>query len=81
MRLRFGIALAPEVHATLDNPEPWIAEMVEFFTAVCEEDRLVVEGIQAGTRSPLAVPGPLSWTEHELHDLAGYLADRLVPDA
>ncbi|MEC9395657.1 MAG: aromatic ring-hydroxylating dioxygenase subunit alpha [Actinomycetota bacterium] len=78
--LRFGIALAPEVHASLDQPEPWIAEMVEFFTKVCEEDRIVVEGIQAATRSPLAEAGPLSWTEHELHDLAGYLAARLTSD-
>ena len=54
--------------------------MVAFFTAVCEEDRLVVEGVQAGTASPLAEPGPLSWTEHELHDLAGYLAGRLSPE-
>ena len=78
--LRFGIALAPEVHATLDGDDQRIAEMVEFFTEVCEEDRLVVEGIQAATRSPLAQPGPLSWTEHELHDMAGYLAARLTTD-
>jgi len=76
--LRFGIALAPEVHASLDDPEAWIAEMVGFFTAVCEEDRRVVEGIHAGSRSPMASPGPLSWLEHEIHDLMGYLADRLA---
>jgi len=76
--LRFGIALAPEVYASLDDPEAWITEMVEFFTAVCEEDRRVVEGIHAGSRSPMASPGPLSWLEHEIHDLMGYLADRLA---
>jgi len=76
--LRFGIALAPEVHASLDDPEAWITEMVGFFTAVCEEDRRVVEGIHAGSRSPMASPGPLSWLEHEIHDLMGYLADRLA---
>ena len=79
VQLRFGIALAPEVHASLTDPEAWIAEMVGFFTAVCEEDRVVVEGIHAGSRSPLATPGPLSWLEHELHHFMGYLADRLAP--
>ena len=78
--LRFGIALAPAVPAALAAGDPWTDEMVAFFTAVCEEDRLVVEGVQAGTASPLAEPGPLSWTEHELHDLAGYLAGRLSPE-
>ncbi len=78
VNLRFGIALAPEVHASLDDPEAWITEMIRFFTAVCEEDRRVVEGIHAGSRSPMASPGPLSWLEHEIHDLMGYLADRLA---
>ena len=80
VQLRFGIALAPEVHASLTDPEAWIAEMVGFFTAVCEEDRVVVEGLHAGASSPLATPGPLSWLEHELHHFMGYLADRLVPN-
>jgi len=78
VELRFGIALAPEVHASLVEPEAWITEMVDFFTAVCEEDRKVVEGIHVGSRSPLATPGPLSWLEHELHHFMGYLADRLT---
>ncbi|MEC9424274.1 MAG: SRPBCC family protein, partial [Actinomycetota bacterium] len=79
VELRFGIALAPEVHASLVEPEAWITKMVDFFTAVCEEDRIVVEGIHAGSRSSLAAPGPLSWLEHELHHFMGYLADRLTP--
>ena len=79
VELRFGIALAPEVHASLVEPETWIAEMVDFFTAVCEEDRTVVEGLHTGSRSSLATPGPLSWLEHELHHFMGYLADRLTP--
>ena len=79
VELRFGIALAPEVHASLVEPEAWITEMVDFFTAVCEEDRMVVEGIHAGSRSSLARPGPLSWLEHELHHFMGYLADHLTP--
>jgi|TARA_B100001971_G_C18256550_1_gene582670 phenylpropionate dioxygenase-like ring-hydroxylating dioxygenase large terminal subunit len=76
--LRFGIAVAPEMYASLDDPDAWVAETVAFFADVCEEDRVVVEGIHEGSRAPLAVPGPLSWLEHELQDLMGYLADRLA---
>ncbi len=76
--LRFGIAAAPEVHAALDDPEEWVADTVDFFSRVCDEDRAIVERIQQGTRAPLASPGRLSWLEHELHDLMGYLADRLT---
>ena len=39
VQLRFGIALAPEVHASLTDPEAWIAEMVGFFTAVISQTR------------------------------------------
>ena len=76
--LRFGIAVAPELYASLEDPDAWVAEMVAFFNEVCDEDRRVVEGIHVGTRSSLAVPGPMSWLEHELHHLVGYLADRLA---
>lgn len=76
--LRFGIAVAPEQYASLEEPDEWVAEMVSFFGDVCEEDRLVVEGIQKGSGAPLARPGPLSWLEHELQDLMGYLVDRLA---
>jgi len=76
--LRFGIAVAPEQYASLEDPGAWVEELVAFFGDVCEEDRLVVEGIQRGSGSPLAEPGPLSWLEHELQDLMGYLVSRLT---
>ena len=60
------------------TPEEWVADTVDFFSRVCDEDRAIVERIQQGTRAPLASPGRLSWLEHELHDLMGYLADRLT---
>lgn len=78
--VRFGIALAPEVHAALGHErEAWVAELLEFFDKVNGEDRTVVEAIYRGTRAPLARPGPLSWLEREIHDFAGYLARLLVP--
>ena len=77
VQLRFGLALAPEVHdGPGDSRGPWVKELVEFFERVNAEDRVVVEGIYRGSQAPLASRGPLSWLEREVHDFARYLARR-----
>lgn len=81
--IRFGVAIAPEVDAMLsyaDERDAWITDLVSFFEHVNTEDRQVVEGIYAGSKSSFAVPGPLSWLEREIHDFQRYLARRLVPN-
>jgi phenylpropionate dioxygenase-like ring-hydroxylating dioxygenase large terminal subunit len=79
VQLRFGVALAPEVHAALgDKRDTWVKELVDFFDRVNAEDKLVVEGIFKGAQAPLASRGPLSWLEREIHDFARYLAKRLT---
>lgn len=78
VQVRFGVALAPEVHASLANPEGWLADLVTFFGHVNTEDRGVVEGIYNGSRSSHAAPGRLSWLEREIHDFQQYLARRLA---
>jgi len=81
VQVRFGVAIAPEVDKSLTDPaqrKAWVDELVTFFEHVNGEDRAVVEGIYAGAKSPMAVPGPLSWLERELHDFHCYLARRLV---
>jgi choline monooxygenase len=81
--VRFGVAIAPEVDAMLtDSGEraAWINDLVKFFEHVNGEDREVVEGIYAGSRSSFAAPGQLSWLEREIHDFQKYLAHRLVPE-
>jgi phenylpropionate dioxygenase-like ring-hydroxylating dioxygenase large terminal subunit len=80
VHVRFGIALAPEVHASLDDPEGWIGTLTAFFDKVNAEDQFVVEGICDGSRAPDAKAGPLSWLEREIHDFIKYLANRLVPE-
>jgi phenylpropionate dioxygenase-like ring-hydroxylating dioxygenase large terminal subunit len=78
VHVRFGLALAPEVHEALgDKREEWLADVITFFDKVNAEDKFVVEGIAVGSKSPLARPGPLSWLEREVHDFARYLDLRL----
>jgi choline monooxygenase len=77
VHVRFGAALAPEVAASLNDPESFVADLVGFFDRVNAEDRIVVEGLYEGTGSPLARPGRLSWLEREIHDFMGYLASGL----
>lgn len=76
--VRFGVALAPEVHEELGSDDKWLSELVDFFDVVNAEDRHVVEGIFAGAKSRFAQPGPLSWLEREIHDFEKYLARRLT---
>ena len=74
VHVRFGAALAPEVAASLNDPDGFVAELIGFFDRVNAEDRIVVEGLYEGTGAPLARPGRLSWLEREIHDFMGYLA-------
>jgi choline monooxygenase len=78
VRIRFGLAVAPEVHAALgDGLAAWLETTLAFFDTVNAEDKFVVEGIHRGSASPLARPGPFSWLEREIHDFARYLDRRL----
>ena len=74
VHVRFGAAVAPEVMSSLNDPQPFVDELVNFFDRVNEEDRIIVEGLYQGTGAPLACPGRLSWLEREIHDFIGYLA-------
>jgi phenylpropionate dioxygenase-like ring-hydroxylating dioxygenase large terminal subunit len=77
VHIRFGVALAPEVAASLAEPDAAKRELVQFFDRVNEEDRAVVEAIYRGAQAPLSRSGRLSWLEREIHDFIGYLARRL----
>ena len=81
VKVRFGVALAPEVQAELDDRDPWLTELMDFFDRVNAEDRFLVEGIFSAIRSRFAQPGPLSWLEREIHDFQRYLARRLTDGA
>lgn len=76
--VRFGAAIAPEVYASLIDPESWLVETGQFFDMVNAEDRFLVEEIFLGAQSEYAVPGPMSWLERGIHDFQQYLACRLL---
>jgi choline monooxygenase len=78
VQVRFGVALAPEVHAALGaRREEFLKDLVTFFDKVNAEDRFLVEGMQRGSAAPLASAGPLSWLEREVHDFERYLSRQL----
>ncbi len=77
VKVRYGVALAPEVLADSDDPEIQKAETCAILEQVNEEDRVVVEGIHRGARAPLTTPGQLSWLEQENHEFTRYLARML----
>jgi len=79
--VRFGVALAPELHESLEDVDAFVDEMVTFFEKVNAEDREVVEGIYRGAYAPYTQPGPLSWLERELHDFMKYLSSRLPAES
>jgi choline monooxygenase len=78
VHVRFGAAMAPEVMESLNDPQPFVSELVDFFDRVNEEDRIIVEGLYQGTGAPLARPGRLSWLEREIHDFICYLDRNLA---
>jgi len=77
VHVRFGASIAPDRMASLEEPEAFLAETIDFFDRVNEEDRTLVESIYRGVSAPLSEPGPLSWLERSLHDFQGYLAAKL----
>ena len=79
IKVRFGVALAPEVLDGFENPEMEIAQIESFFDQVNDEDRGIIEGVYKGASSHFATQGRLSWLEKELHDFQAYLAGRLGP--
>jgi choline monooxygenase len=79
--VRFGVAVAPERYAALEDKDKFVTETIAFFDKVNDEDKLVVQGIYQGAKAPLSKPGPLSWMEREIHEFIGYLARRMPPKA
>ena len=77
VKIRFGVAFAPEVLAEHGIDSAFVSDMTQFLSRVNDEDRNVVEGIFRGAKAGLSKPGPLSWLERENHEFTQYIARRL----
>lgn len=73
VRIRFGIALAPEVLKAAEDPEALVRETAEYLWRVNEEDKAVVEAVYRNAQAPLSNPGQLSWLEQNVHDFIQYI--------
>ena len=78
VRIRYGIAFAPELMAKKRGLAKKISNAKAFLDEVQAEDRVVVEGIFLGAMAPLSRPGALSWLEKENHEFTRYLVKRVA---
>lgn len=60
VRIRYGLSVPQHVLDAQPNKEKYIADMVNLFDRVNEEDKFVVEGIYKGAQGKLASNGPLN---------------------
>jgi phenylpropionate dioxygenase-like ring-hydroxylating dioxygenase large terminal subunit len=77
VRIRYGVAVPPEVHASWSDPEAETEKLTGLLERVNEEDRHLVENVYLGAKAPLSRPGPLHAFEREIYDFIIYLARRL----
>ncbi len=76
-RIRYGVAVPPEVHASWGNATSETEKLCGLLEAVNAEDRHLVESVYEGAGGPLTVSGPLHFFEREIHDFIVYLSRRL----
>ncbi len=81
VRVRFGVAIAPEVMAAKADPDGFVAETEAFLDKVNAEDRHIVEAIFQAAKGAATRAGQLSWLEREIHEFIQYLDRRLSVDA
>jgi phenylpropionate dioxygenase-like ring-hydroxylating dioxygenase large terminal subunit len=78
VQIRWHLAIAPEMLAAQDNPEAYVAEVLDLIDAVNAEDQPVVEGVRRRMDGPQFGRGPLSYLERNVYDFDRYLANRLA---
>ena len=78
VRIRYGAALAPEVMEHTEDKSNLLSQFKELLDKTQEEDRLLVENIFENIRGPMAMAGPLSWLEREVHEFTQYLARKIA---
>jgi len=76
--IRYGLAIAPEVLESQQDPDVFKQWARSFLDQVNDEDRILVESIFRGAQAPLSKPGPLCWLERANHEFTQYIVRQLV---
>lgn len=79
VHVRWGVAMAPEHLADVENRENYIKETEAYFDLVNREDQTLLEAMQTAHHAPLTKPGRLSHFERPLWEFQKYLARSLIP--
>ena len=76
MNAQWGVAFPPEVLADIseDEYEQWITDFKDYMDVANDEDKLLVEALHAGTRSPILPQGTYHPIERNLWQFNRYLA-------
>lgn len=78
VRIRWDVAVAPDVLATQADRDAYVAALLDLLNAVNAEDRPVVESIRRAADGPQFARGPLSVYERNVHDFDLHVARRLM---
>ncbi len=81
MRATWGVAIPPEVldDVATDDYERWLGEIKNYIDVANDEDKVLVEALHQGTRSPILPTGTYHPIERNLWQFNRYLA-RLCGD-
>jgi phenylpropionate dioxygenase-like ring-hydroxylating dioxygenase large terminal subunit len=80
VHVRWGVAMAPEHLADVEDRSKYIQENEAYFDLVNQEDRTLLESMQTAQHAPLTRPGRLSHMERPLWEFQKYLARSMAPN-
>jgi phenylpropionate dioxygenase-like ring-hydroxylating dioxygenase large terminal subunit len=78
VRIRWDVAIAPDVLAAQGNPAEYVRGVVDLLTRVNAEDQPVVESIRRAAAGPQFERGPFSDYERNVYDFDRHIARRLA---
>jgi len=77
VRIAWQVAVAPEMLAAQDDPDAYVAKIMDLVHLVNSEDHPIVEGIRRRVENPQFDRAPLSYLERNVYDFDTYVCQRL----
>lgn len=78
VRIAWQVAVAPEIHAHLDDTDLYLSDLMKLINLVNSEDHPIIEAVRRNTSRPQFDRAPLSYLERNVHDFDHYVATRLT---